>query len=117
MCIFRAQKVCTQWRDLAVHPSLWRKVDLSYGWIKAKDETLRWLSEHRLSQCEDINLSGWTLPNAFKTLTENCLHLQCVNLSNCKKLKQEGVVSLAENCTYLIDIDFSGTGVSIPQHS
>lgn len=108
----RAQKVCTQWKALAVDPSLWKKVDLSYGWIKAKEETLQWLSENRLSQCEDINLSGWTLSSALKMLTENCPHLQCVNLSNCKKLTADGVVALADNCSHLMDIDLSGTGVT-----
>ena len=104
--------MCSRWRDLAEHPSLWRKVDLSYGWIKAKEETLRKLCDNRLSHCEDINLSNWTLSNGLRLVAENCRFLQCVNLSQCKKLNADGVGALADNCTQLRDIDVSNTGVS-----
>ncbi|CAC5420669.1 FBXL6 [Mytilus coruscus] len=108
----RAQKVCSSWKELSEHPSLWRKVDLTYGWIKHKEETLRWLSENRLSQCQDINLSNWTLSSALSVITERCPHLQTVNLSHCKKLTPDGVTSLANNCTELRDIEFSDTSIT-----
>lgn len=105
--------MCSHWRDLAEHPSLWRKVDLSYGWIKAKEETLRKLCDNRLSHCEDINLSNWTLSNGLRLVAQNCRFLQCINLSQCKKLNADGVSALADNCTQLRDIDVSNTGVRI----
>lgn len=51
------------WHDLASRPLLWKKVDLSFGWIRAKQNTLKWLVKERLSQCTDLNLTSWTITN------------------------------------------------------
>jgi hypothetical protein len=40
-------------------------MDLSFGWIKSTDRTVQWLSENRLSQCIELNLTSWkNLTNA-----------------------------------------------------
>jgi hypothetical protein len=59
----RAAKVCQLWHNIASQPSLWRKVDLSYGWIRPKKDTLRWLAKERLTQCTEVNLTNWALTN------------------------------------------------------
>ncbi|KAK7502645.1 hypothetical protein BaRGS_00006220 [Batillaria attramentaria] len=105
----RASKVCQSWREMASHPTLWHKVDLSYGWIKSTDQTLQWLAQHRLSQCREISLSGWknVTNNAVKELSEHCPQLESVNVSHCAKLTSVAVSALADNCHSLRELDLS----------
>nr|KAG5710608.1 hypothetical protein BaRGS_013254 [Batillaria attramentaria] len=94
---------------MASHPTLWHKVDLSYGWIKSTDQTLQWLAQHRLSQCREISLSGWknVTNNAVKELSEHCPQLESVNVSHCAKLTSVAVSALADNCHSLRELDLS----------
>ncbi|XP_041370677.1 F-box/LRR-repeat protein 6-like isoform X2 [Gigantopelta aegis] len=107
----RAAKVCHMWHELSCHHSLWQKVDLSYGWIKARDQTLLWLCNNRLSQCRSINLTSWknVTSSAIKQLAEKCPLLESVNLSYCKKLSSEAVTMLVDSCPHLAEIDVSFT--------
>lgn len=114
----RASKVCRLWRELASHPTLWHKVDLSYGWIKSTDLTLHWLASNRLTQCREVSFAGWknVTNNAVKELSEHCPHLESVNLSNCSKLTSAAVGALVDNCRSLRELDLSfisADGVSV----
>ncbi|XP_078326652.1 F-box/LRR-repeat protein 6-like isoform X2 [Crassostrea virginica] len=109
----RAAKVCKLWQGLASHPSLWRKVDLSFGWIRPKKDTLKWLVRERLSQCREINMTNWTLTNdQLKMVLQNCSELKCLNLSYCKKLSQEGFAALVDNGEHLEKLDVSFTAIN-----
>ncbi|XP_070176197.1 F-box/LRR-repeat protein 6-like isoform X2 [Littorina saxatilis] len=105
----RAAKGCRCWAELAAHPSLWQKVDLSYGWLKSTDDTLKWLAHNRLSQCREVSVSGWkNLTNdAFKVLCEKCPQLEVVNLSHCGKLTSIAVSALVSNRLKLRELDLS----------
>ncbi|XP_046332797.2 F-box/LRR-repeat protein 6-like [Haliotis rufescens] len=107
----RAAKVCCMWRELAENPLLWDTVDLSYGWIKSQDQTLIYLANQRLSQCQTLSLSMWkNLTNqAVKVLSEKCPLLKSINLSYCKKLTSEGITALVNNCCDIEDMDLSFT--------
>ncbi|ESO83795.1 hypothetical protein LOTGIDRAFT_132773 [Lottia gigantea] len=109
--LVRASKVCSLWKEVASDPTLWRKVDLSFGWIRSTDNTLKKLCEHKLKQCKDVNLSYWNNLNtaSVKTLTDSCHHLSAVNLSYCKKINTESIITLAENCYQLNSLDLSFT--------
>lgn len=61
------------WHDLASRPLLWKKVDLSFGWIRAKQNTLKWLVKERLSQCTDLNLTSWTITNDQLKVRNICI--------------------------------------------
>ncbi|XP_076455125.1 F-box/LRR-repeat protein 6-like isoform X2 [Babylonia areolata] len=109
----RAARVCREWYDLARVASLWHKVDLSYGWIKSTDQTLKWLAQNNLSECKEINLSGWknVTNEAFKKLCESCHDLEAVNLSHCRKLTSVSVSALASSCPKLRQLDLSFSSV------
>lgn len=110
----RASKVCKMWHDLASRPFLWKKVDLSFGWIRAKQNTLKWLVKERLSQCTDLNLTSWTITNdQLKMVLRNCVELKCVNLTHCKKLSQDGFIALVDNCPNLEKLDVSFTSINV----
>ncbi|XP_060065799.1 F-box/LRR-repeat protein 6-like [Ylistrum balloti] len=112
----RAAKVCTLWRDLCTHQSLWRSVDLSYGWIKSTDRTLQWLCDNRLEHTQEINLSGWKSLSsaALKDLMVKCSDLSSINLSYCVKVNTDGWMSLANHCSRLSDIDVSFSCIQVP---
>ncbi|XP_033732270.1 F-box/LRR-repeat protein 6-like [Pecten maximus] len=112
----RAARVCTLWRDLCTHQSLWRSVDLSYGWIKSTDRTLQWLCDNRLEHTQEISLSGWkNLTSAsVKDLMVKCCDLTSINLSYCGKVNTDGWMSLANNCSGLSDIDVSFSSIQVP---
>ncbi|KAI0232667.1 F-box/LRR-repeat protein 6 [Lamellibrachia satsuma] len=109
----RAAKVCRLWHRTACHPRLWKKVDLSYGWVKSTEATLSWLSENRLSRTTDINLSTWkslTLTGfqyLCSILTAHCHMLRAINLSYCVKLTSAAIRLLADRCPNLTSVDLS----------
>lgn len=109
----RASKVCKLWHNLASCPFLWKKVDLSFGWIRAKQNTLKWLVKERLSQCRDLNLTSWTITNdQLKMVLQNCVELRCANLAHCKKLSQDGFMALVDSCPNLEKLDVSFTSIN-----
>ncbi|XP_078326646.1 F-box/LRR-repeat protein 6-like [Crassostrea virginica] len=110
----RAAKVCKLWQGLASLASLWRRVDLSFEWIRPKRYTLKWLVHERLSQCREINLTKWALTDdQLKMVLQNCSELKCLNLSYCKKLSQEGFAALVDNIAHLEKLDVSFTAINI----
>ncbi|KAL5012338.1 hypothetical protein ScPMuIL_010889 [Solemya velum] len=115
----KASQVCRTWREIASHPSLWERVDLSYGWIRTTQSTLQWLAENRLSNCLDIDLSSWKKLTStdVKNLSEKCRHLRCVNFSYCTKLNSNAIQALVDNCSDLEDIDLSFTSTSMTSPS
>lgn len=55
---FRLCHVCKLWREVALSPSLWYKVDLN--WVRERHRTdfrLHWFIENRLSRCQELTLS------------------------------------------------------------
>ncbi|KAK6195867.1 hypothetical protein SNE40_001205 [Patella caerulea] len=110
--LVRASKVCRTWRNVACDPTLWRKVDLSFGWIKMSERVLKWLCENRLTHCTDVNLSAskFFVNSNIKLLTETCSQLKVINISYCK-VTTETIVTIAENCHQLASLDLSFTPV------
>lgn len=112
----RAAKVCTLWRDLSTHQSLWKSVDLSYGWIKSTERTLQWLCDNRLEHTQELSLSSWKTLTcaAMKNLMLKCCELTSINFSYCDKINNDGWTALANNCTCLSDIDVSFSSIQVP---
>ncbi|OWF41890.1 F-box/LRR-repeat protein 6 [Mizuhopecten yessoensis] len=112
----RAARVCSLFHDLCTHHSLWRSVDLSFGWIKSTDRTLNWLCDNRLQHTKEISLSGWkTLTSpAVKDLMIKCCDLTSINLSYCNKVTADGWMSLANHCSRLSDLDVSFSSIQVP---
>ncbi|KAK3088104.1 hypothetical protein FSP39_014716 [Pinctada imbricata] len=112
----RAAKVCSMWRDIVSQPQFWRTVDLSYGWIKSKDSTLRWLVSNRLSQCENISLQNWgnLSDDVLQTLADGCPRLTSINLSHCKKLGQQGLTAIIDRCQNLRDVNLAFASIKMP---
>ncbi|XP_070582074.1 F-box/LRR-repeat protein 6-like [Ptychodera flava] len=107
----RLARLCRSWREACTHPSLWKTVDLSYGWATNKVDTLRWLSANRFTQVQVVNLSSWTrLANStVQVLAENCPTLETVSLFRCVKLTSEAVKALVDKCPQLSSLDLSYT--------
>ena len=57
MC-FSAEKVSRHWKEVCNHLGLWDKVDLSYGWIKFKENNFRQFCQKRLTECSNLNISA-----------------------------------------------------------
>ena len=66
----RVSMVCRHWYEVACHPSLWSKVDFSYGWIKLNNDRLKWLCENRLMQLKEANFG------TLKTMTNSALEVR-----------------------------------------
>lgn len=86
----RAARVNKLWNCLSKETSLWKRLDLSFGWIRRDEANLLSLAETRLCQLNEINLTGW------------------------KKLSQSGYQVLADNCPHLSVVCLSGTGIMSP---
>jgi len=104
----RAQQVCRLWYECASSCTLWKSVDLSFGWITANDATLQLLCETRFSKLTDINLSNWKLLTAsgLKLLADTCPQLKSINLSYCR-VNSAGVLYMINKCSNLTDIDLT----------
>jgi len=107
----RAQRVCRLWYQCASVSALWKTVDLSYGWIKANDATLRLLCNTRFTKLVNVNLSNWKLLNAegLKLLADTCPQLKSINLSFCR-VNSSGVLYMIEKCSDLAEIDLTSYG-------
>jgi len=107
----RALRVCRLWYQCAGDSTLWKTVDLSYGWIKANDATLQFLCHTRFSRLTDINLSNWKLltVNGLRLLADSCPQLRSVNLSYCR-VNSTGVLHLINKCSHLAEIELMSYG-------
>jgi len=107
----RASQVCRLWYQCASNSTLWKTVDLSYGWIKANDATLQLLCHTRFSKLTDINLSNWKslTVNGLKLLADTCPQLKSINLSCCR-VNSTGVLYMINKCSNLADIDLMSYG-------
>ncbi|XP_014788613.1 F-box/LRR-repeat protein 6 isoform X2 [Octopus bimaculoides] len=106
--LVRASRVCRMWYEASKCPRLWQNIDLTYGWIKSVDSTLKWLSENRLLQCKSLNLSGWKNLSAegLRAVALNCPNLENLDISNTtKKLQNEGIDAITQNCPKLSTIN------------
>ncbi|XP_077987112.1 F-box/LRR-repeat protein 6-like [Glandiceps talaboti] len=107
----RLSKLCRSWREACSHPSLWKKVDLSYGSIKSKPDTLRWLATNRFTQIKELDLGSWATVahSTIQVLADNCPSLQFIGLFRCVKLTSETVKLLVDKCPQLSGLDLSYT--------
>jgi len=107
----RALRVCRLWYQLAHDSTLWKTVDLSYGWIKANDATMQLLCCTRFSKLADINLSNWKLltGNGLKVLADSCPQLTSINLSYCR-VNSTGVLYMVNQCSHLTEIELMSYG-------
>jgi len=107
----RALQVCRLWYQCASNATLWKTVDLSYGWIKASDATLQLLCHARFSRLRDINLSNWKslTVNGLKQLADTCPQLRSINLSYCR-VNSAGVLYVINKCSSLAEIDLMAYG-------
>jgi len=107
----RAQRVCRLWYQCAGDSTLWKTVDLSYGWIKANDATLQLLCDTHFSKLTEINLSNWKLltVNGLKLLADSCPRLKSINLSHCR-VNSIGVLYMIHKCSHLAEIELMAYG-------
>ncbi|GAB1607352.1 F-box/LRR-repeat protein 6-like [Argonauta hians] len=104
----KASRVCRTWYEAAKSPRLWYNIDLSFGWIKSVDSTLKWLCKNRLLQCRSLNLSGWKnlTTEGLKAVASHCPNLEHLDLSNTsKKIQNQGFTAITENCCKLSSIN------------
>lgn len=109
--LVRLCKVCKLWRDVAMSPGLWRKIDLN--WVRERFRTdirLHWIILNRLSLCQDLNLGEWKIrdiQSALEALSSNCPELHGINLSGWKGLNAENLNYLATEFKKLERLDLS----------
>lgn len=114
--LVRLCKVCKLWREVALTPALWRKVDLN--WVQDRFRTdlkLHWLILNRLSLCQDLNLGEWKIRDihcALEVLNANCPELHGLNLSGWKGINADTLKYVATEFKKLERLDLSTINVS-----
>ncbi|KAK2141372.1 hypothetical protein LSH36_1113g00011 [Paralvinella palmiformis] len=105
----RMSKVCKHWYEVACHPSLWSKMDFSYGWIKLNDDRLKWLCENRLTQLREVNFGTLKMMtnSSVEIVATSCPNLEHIGLSYCTKINSDGMKILVEKCPKLVGFDLS----------
>lgn len=112
--LVRMQRVCKQWREVAITPDLWHTIELSSTWVRdrAKNHhTFRWLCENRLTSVRELNLGGWKfsgIPSLLDVIANNCVELRALNLTGWQGLHIEHILFLVTNCHKLQKLDLSG---------
>lgn len=112
----KMSRVCRRWREVAIEPVLWRKVDLSSSCvIKASSGTIERLAPSRLTAVTELSLLGWEklTDKGMQTIGKHCKQLQSIVLAQCWSLTSAGVASLADNCGQLKMIDVAFTKIDI----
>lgn len=107
-----APRVSQLWSDISARPYLWRKVDLSYGWVKLTEKTFRWLCEKRLSECQELNMTNCPVMSklgSVQCIAQNLPQLKVLNLSRCTKLPTDSVSIIVNGCKHLEDLDLTST--------
>lgn len=114
--LIRLGRVCNLWNQVSLHPQLWRNIDLS---PRTKDRhrtelKLKWLIEHRLEGCTELNLANFKITNiqcVLNLLLETCPNLTGICLAGWKGLYPEHLMFLVEEFSKLKKIDLSSINV------
>ncbi|XP_034235255.1 uncharacterized protein LOC117641765 [Thrips palmi] len=112
--LVRMQRVCKQWREVAITPDLWHTIELCSTWVRdrAKNHhTFRWLCENRLTSVRELNLGGWKfsgIPSLLDVIANNCVELRALNLTGWQGLHIEHILFIVTNCHKLKKLDLSG---------
>ncbi|XP_071947842.1 F-box/LRR-repeat protein 6-like isoform X2 [Antedon mediterranea] len=111
----RVSRVCHLWREAASKPSLWQRIDLSFGWVKSIAHTLNILLENRLSRLKVLNLSmsAKLTDKEIKLIVEKCQLLESINLTGCIKLTPASFKLLSTKCQHLKALNLSKLTSSI----
>lgn len=109
--------MCKSWREVAVEPDLWTKVDLN--WVKERFRTdikLHSLIQERLPFCQDLNLGEWKIRDiqaALSILSINCTKLKGLNLSGWKGLSADNLKYISTEFVNLERLDLTCINVSV----
>lgn len=112
----RVARVNRLWNDMSKQSILWRKVDLSFGWITQEERVLEQIIESKnLSQLREVNLAQWkNLTNSgIQLLADNCSMLTSIKLSG-TRVNSTGLTYLVDKCPDLNSLDLSGMKTDAP---
>ncbi|XP_074655371.1 F-box/LRR-repeat protein 6-like [Tubulanus polymorphus] len=113
--LINAGRTCRLWHDTSLQLTLWRDVDLTYGWITQTDRTMYWLCSNRLTRCTHLNVTGWkNLTNSgFQAIVDSCLELESINLSGCGKISSSSLKELVDKCPSVRFVGLSDTSADM----
>eukprot|EP00112_Aurelia_sp_Birch-Aquarium-sp1_P016458 Seg3733.1_Seg3733.2 transcript_id=Seg3733.1_Seg3733.2/GoldUCD/mRNA.D3Y31 product="F-box/LRR-repeat protein 6" protein_id=Seg3733.1_Seg3733.2/GoldUCD/D3Y31 len=103
----RFKKVCKQWQHASQHPSLWKKLDLSFmaKSSKANDKTLQNLASQYGAHILELDVSNWKklTDRGLMAIAEMCQNLKVLNVSSCTDNKKKENCITANSIIEIID--------------
>ncbi|XP_067949802.1 F-box/LRR-repeat protein 6-like isoform X2 [Watersipora subatra] len=105
-----ASKVCRLWRRIACDPSLWSRLDLSYGWIVSPLKAVKSLSEDgRTTHLQHVSVSGCKQVNArfIKILVDEFSELKSLDISSCTNVSAVALQMIASRLLHLEHLNAS----------
>ena len=105
--LFTLKLVCKRWYSLAMDSTLWRKICFS------RCENLNFpVLEQTLaysSSVQEVEIDWCSLVDDYclELIAERCPHLSALNVKGCRKVSDNGVIKIAENCINLKRISLS----------
>ena len=86
LSFYRAQKVCQLWAEVSCHPKLWKKVDLSFGFLKLTQNNFKKLCADRFSECQQLNLTNCKVTSDISAIKVIVLYFFCQYLNRIIKM-------------------------------
>lgn len=109
----RCAQVCRAWQDVVQDRFLWESTNLSALSNRVEDTAIQSIVDKHFSVITHLNLLGcYKLTSSSCERLALCSNIQDLNLSGCKKIRDDGVRKIIQGCQCLLYLNLSFCKVS-----
>eukprot|EP00039_Didymoeca_costata_P014117 m.224292 g.224292 ORF g.224292 m.224292 type:complete len:816 (+) comp15950_c0_seq2:367-2814(+) len=109
----RCAQVSRAWRDVSETPELWEFTDFSPVATRVNDDAVSHVVDRHGSVMTHIKLLACQrMSNVGCREVARCSNLQDLNLSNCRRIRDDGVKHILMNCKSLIFLNLAGSKIT-----